>query len=306
MITKDRGPSQARVRQLQRAVLGYYGRHKRDLPWRRTRDPYRILVSEVMLQQTQVDRVIPKYRAFLRRFPTLRALAGARFAQVLRVWVGLGYNARALRLWRCARVVVAAHSGVLPRDVESLQRLPGIGVYTAAAVAAIAFGARTTVVDVNVRRVLTRAILGRDRASAPRVSLLAHQALPGSSSSQWAQALMDVGAAFCKARPRCASCPASPACAFAARADRVQQKKRLKHAAIAKSKQPFVGSSRFYRGRAIKALTGRRIIAVAALGQQVKEGFGVSDAPWFDDLLAGLERDGLIRIDRLHRRVRLV
>jgi A/G-specific adenine glycosylase len=305
MATTDRRPSPTEIKRLQRVVLAHYRRHKRDLPWRRTRDPYRILVSEVMLQQTQVDRVVPKYRLFLRRFPTLRALAAARFAEVLRAWLGLGYNSRALRLWRCARDVVATHGGRLPQDIAELQRLPGIGAYTAAALAAIAFGARTPVIDVNVRRVLTRTLLGHDRANAPQVSLLALQALPASSSAQWAQALMDVGAMHCKARPRCASCPARSACAYVVRAGRAPAEDRSARAFIPQPKAPFVGSTRFYRGRAMRALSAQRGMSVGALAKQVKEGFGVSDARWFDDLLASLVRDGLIRVDRLRKRVTL-
>jgi A/G-specific adenine glycosylase len=305
MATTDRRPSPTHIKNVQRAVLGNYRRNKRDLPWRRTRDPYRILVSEVMLQQTQVDRVIPKYRRFLTRFPTLRALAAARFADVLRVWVGLGYNARALRLWQCARDVVATRGGALPDQVSELQRLPGIGAYTAAAVAAIAFGARTPVIDVNVRRVLIRTLLGRDHASAPRVSMLALEALPGSPASQWAQALMDVGAMYCRAKPRCAACPVRSACAYVKRAGRTQTSSRPVRAVKARPRQPFAGSTRFYRGRVMRALSTGRAIRIAVLGKQVKEGFGVSDARWFDDLLAGLARDGLIRVDRARKRISL-
>src|SRR5205807_5872195 len=134
-------------------VLSWYRRHGRDLPWRRTRAAYRVLVSEVMLQQTQVERVIPKYRAFLKRFPSLSSLARAPLADVLRAWSGLGYNGRARRLWMCARTVVAEHGGRLPRDVAVLKTLPGIGRYTAGALASFAFGASAPAVDTNVRRV---------------------------------------------------------------------------------------------------------------------------------------------------------
>jgi A/G-specific adenine glycosylase len=305
MATTDRRPSRINIKRVQRAVLGHYRRDKRDLPWRRTRDPYRILVSEVMLQQTQVDRVIPKYRLFLTRFPTLPALASARFADVLRVWVGLGYNSRALRLWQCARDVVATRGGKLPKEAAELARLPGIGAYTSAAIAAIAFGARTPVVDVNVRRVLARTLLGRDHVSAPKLSMLALEALPSGSSSQWAQALMDVGAMHCKATPRCATCPVRRSCAYVRRARRMGATGGQARGAKAPAKQPFVGSTRFYRGRVMRALCAGRAMRIAALGRQVKEGFGVSDVPWFDDLLDGLARDGLIRVDRARSRVRL-
>jgi adenine-specific DNA glycosylase len=161
-----------RIGEVRRAIRGWYRTNARDLPWRRTSDPYRILVSEIMLQQTQVQRVIPKYRAFLVRFPTLRALATASLADVLRMWSGLGYNVRAKRLWECAKFVVAHHGSRIPSDIETLRALPGIGRYTASAVASFAFGAHEAVADVNVRRVLARALLGResidDAAARPR------------------------------------------------------------------------------------------------------------------------------------------
>jgi A/G-specific adenine glycosylase len=290
----------------QRAVLRFYRRRKRDLPWRRTHRPYRILVSEIMLQQTQVERVIPKYRSFLARFPTIHTLAQARFADVLREWLGLGYNSRALRLWQCARVVVRDYGGKLPADVDTLVRLPGIGPYTAAALAAIAYGAHVPVVDVNVRRVLVRALTGRNHASAPKVSQLARQALPASSAAEWAQALMDVGAMFCKATPECSACPVRRSCAFVRTHGggwvRTTDLKRVQHARRTGS---FVGSTRFFRGRVMRALSERGDMRVNTLGREVKEGFGVSDGAWLYAILAGLERDGLIQMERARKMVRL-
>jgi A/G-specific adenine glycosylase len=290
----------------QRAVLRFYRRSKRDLPWRRTRRPYHILVSEIMLQQTQVERVIPKYRSFLARFPTMRALAQARFADVLRAWLGLGYNGRALRLWQCARVVIRDYGGKLPADVDTLAQLPGIGPYTAAAVAAIAYGAHVPVVEVNVRRVLVRALTGRNYASPPKVSQLARLALPASSAAEWAQALMDVGAMFCKATPQCPACPVRRSCAFIrthgrGRIDTIALK-RVQHSARTGG---FIGSTRFFRGRVMRALSERGDMRISALGREVKEGFGVSDGAWLHAILAKLERDGLIQIERARKIVRL-
>lgn len=288
------------LRAVQSAILRFYRSYARDLPWRRTKSPYRILVSEVMLQQTQVDRVIPKYRLFLLRFPTLRALARARFAQVLRVWVGLGYNGRALRLWRCARALARDHGGKLPAGARELQQLPGVGAYTAAAVSSFAFGAQVPVVDTNVRRVLSRSLLGSDATSPARISLLAASALPATPSAEWAQALMDVGALFCKATPRCALCPARNVCAYANNGhhERTRAAGVRKHA-------PFSGSARFYRGRVMRALSTAVSLRIWALGRQVKDGFGVSDRPWLREILHGLEHDGLIKLDRARNRVRL-
>jgi A/G-specific adenine glycosylase len=309
----DHRPTAGNIKAFQHIVLRFYRRHKRDLPWRRTRDPYRILVSEVMLQQTQVERVITKYGSFLSRFPTLRSLARARFLDVLRRWLGLGYNARALRLWRCARVVVRQWDGELPSEVAELERLPGIGPYTAAAVAAIAFGAQVPAIDVNVRRVLTRDLAGRDHIPLPSVVLLARDALPASPADEWTQALMDVGSIYCKATPQCGACPLRGSCAYV----RLQRGRtgdltvarhnvaRYKAARCKRAGNRFAGSARFYRGRVMRALSHEQSLSVAALGRQVKEGFGISDAAWLRDLLQGLARDGLIRIDRIRGRVRL-
>lgn len=299
-------PTPEHLQAFRRDVLRFYRREKRDLPWRRTRDPYRILVSEVMLQQTQVERVIPKYQSFLSCFPTLRSLAHARFSEVLRGWLGLGYNSRALRLWRCAQAVVREHDGELPSDVDELERLPGIGPYTAAAVAALAFGAQVPVIDVNVGRVVSRALAGRERLAPPRVSLLARDALPRSSAAEWAQALMDIGAQHCKARPRCEGCPLRGSCAYVrARPDPAQRTRDAASTRAARPSGGFAGSTRYYRGCVMRALGRHGSLRTALLGLKVKPGFDVSDTAWLRDLLAGLARDGLIRIDAAHDQVRL-
>lgn len=289
---------------LQRAVLRHYRRHKRDLPWRRTRNPYRILVSEIMLQQTQVQRVIPKYRSFLRRFPSLQALARAPLADVLRAWIGLGYNGRALRLWRCARTIVSDHAGRFPRTAAALRRLPGIGSYTAAALASFAFGEHTAAVDINVRRVLARALTGKDAAGGRLVAGLAAVALPGSGSAEWTQALMDVGALFCRATPRCEGCPARNRCRYA-RKPGDRRLTALRPPAPPAARPRFAGSNRYYRGRIVRILATVPSISTLRLAGQVKPGFGVSDRPWLHAVLQGLQRDGLVRISRGAKRVSL-
>ena len=194
-------------RAIRRRVRAWYLASKRDLPWRRTRDPYAVLVSEVMLQQTQVARVIPAYRAFLKRFPTLRSLARASLGEVLRQWSGLGYNRRARDLHRIARGV----PGVLPRDIEGLDALPGVGAYTAGAVACFAHGERVAFADTNVRRVLGRLVLGRIASEREAVAIDA-ELMPRDAAS-WHHALMDIGATICTARdPRCEACPLAPSC----------------------------------------------------------------------------------------------
>ncbi len=181
------------------ALLTWYAGNAADLPWRQTHDPYAILVSEVMLQQTQVGRVVPRYLAWLERWPTVEALAAAAPADVIAAWLGLGYNRRAVNLHRCARAVAAA--GGFPRDPAELRRLPGIGPYTAAAVACFAFGAQIAAPDVNARRVLERAFGDPDRPPPP------------GRAYEWNQALFDLGREVCIARrPRCELCPLAPEC----------------------------------------------------------------------------------------------
>ena len=195
---------------LRRLVLSWYRGSGRELPWRRTRDPYRVLVSEVMLQQTQVSRVLPAYRRFLRRFPTLRALSRASLGEVLREWSGLGYNRRARDLHGIART----HSSALPRTVAALDALPGIGAYTSAAVACFAFDEATAFADTNIRRVLGRAILGRPATDREAVALDA-RFRSKRQNARWHHALMDIGATICIAKgPRCDVCPIRGVCGY--------------------------------------------------------------------------------------------
>lgn len=202
-----------RRRAFVRRLLRWYARHQRPLPWRRTRDPYRILVSEIMLQQTQVNRVIPKYREFLRRYPSLDALARASTREVREAWYPLGYNIRPVRLRAIARTVVRRRGGRLPETREELLRLPGIGQYTAGAVLSFAYGRPAPILDTNVRRVLRR-VFHRDRATPDRALwALAASLLPPDDGYNFNQALMDFGATVCTARaPRCLSCPMRAIC----------------------------------------------------------------------------------------------
>jgi A/G-specific adenine glycosylase len=184
-------PSSERIAALQKLLLDWYAEHRRDLPWRRTTDPYAVLVSEVMLQQTQVSRVVARYPAFLERFPTAESLAAAPLRDVLSAWLGLGYNNRALRLKRCAE---AAPSGRLPRDLAGLRALPGVGPYTARAVLIFAHNADLAAVDANVRRVLTSELDLPTDLGTGALQAAADAALPLGRSRDWHNALMDYGA----------------------------------------------------------------------------------------------------------------
>lgn len=199
------------------AILAWYAEQGRPLAFRRARDPFAILVSEAMAQQTQASRAAEYWERFMQQFPTVEALARATPAAVLRAWQGLGYDRRALALWRTARIVVDEHAGRIPSSVAELQALPGVGPYTARAVAALAFGIPVGAVDVNVRRVLGRIVAGDALAlPAPELQRVADQAVPYDRPGEWTHALMDVGATLCRPRvPRCEACPARPWCRLA-------------------------------------------------------------------------------------------
>jgi A/G-specific adenine glycosylase len=205
-------------RKLSTRLLDWYAMHKRDLPWRNERDPYRIWISEIMLQQTQVETVVPYYRRWLKRFPTVRALAAAPQAEVLALWEGLGYYARARNLHRAAQELMREHGGRLPRTPDGLRALPGIGRYTAAAIASIAFGADAAVLDGNVKRVLARVFDFREDVRSPRGEKrlweIAEALVPPGRAGDYNQALMDLGATTCTPRaPQCDVCPLRSPCA---------------------------------------------------------------------------------------------
>ena len=210
-------PPPALRRRFRRRLLGWYRRNGRDLPWRHTSDPYCILVSEMMLQQTQVERVIPKYEEWLRKYPSLEALAAARAGDVDTTWRPLGYNARPRYLHTIAREVVARYGGRLPSDEKTLRSFKGIGPNTAGAVQSFGFGRRAPIVDTNVARVLFRVFFGRgnrsDTALEKRLWSLSAALLPRRYVFDFNQALMDLGAMVCVARrPRCLVCPMRPIC----------------------------------------------------------------------------------------------
>ena len=237
--------------ELQSAILDWYRDAGRELPFRATADPYAVLVSEVMAQQTQISRVSEAWSRFLAAFPTIRTLADAQPADVLRAWRGLGYNRRALNLWRAARLVVDEHGGELPRDVAALERLPGIGPYTARAVAAIAFGLPVGAVDTNVRRVLGRTLAGsRDGIASGEFQRVADASVPAGRPAAWTHAVMDVGATLCRpAAPRCGDCPARDLCEYVATGG------RLEAARVPRATEPaFIDTSRWLRGRILDRL----------------------------------------------------
>lgn len=204
----------ATIRAFQRRIIAWYQKHGRDLPWRRTRDPYAILVSEVMLQQTQVQRATLYYEKFLQRYPTLEELARADEPAVRESWEGLGYYARARNLQRTSQKIVDEYDGRFPTEPEELATLPGIGPYTAGAVASFAFHKDAAILDTNAERVLTRFFaLPPGRQTSRSLWEVAHRVTPKGKAHIFNQAIMDVGATICIARtPRCAACPLRSVC----------------------------------------------------------------------------------------------
>jgi A/G-specific adenine glycosylase len=271
------------------------------------------MISEIMLQQTQVDRVVPKYHAFLDAFPMLEALAAAATADVIRAWSGLGYNRRAVNMQRTARAVLDEHGGQFPQDVATLLKLPGIGPYTAGAIACFAFEQDVGFMDTNIRRVLQRLFVGPEAIAAAgeaRLRELAQAAVPSGQGWAWNQAIMELGALICTAAaPACWRCPVQAHCAaYAAwrsadeqafgNGQTIELQRRRKVAERRES--PYAGSNRFYRGRVIEALRGLpagATIALRDLGRQIKQGFGDDELPWLREIVAGLARDGLLALE---------
>jgi len=233
------------------AVLAWGVPQLRDLPWRAERDPWTILVAEVMLQQTQAERVIPKWRCFLDEYPDPTACAAASLADVLRLWQGLGYPRRARNLQLTAALVVERHDGVLPDDLDALLALPGIGPYTARAVLAFAFERDVAVVDTNIARVLART--AGERLTPKRAQTLADEVVPNGHGWIWNQVLMDLGATVCRPTPRCDVCPLAATCSWHA-AGRPDPDPAVGSAGVSTRQAPFDGSDRQARGRVLAAL----------------------------------------------------
>ena len=292
-------------------LLQWYALEQRDLPWRSTHDPYAILVSEMMLQQTQVQRVLPKFEQFLSAFPTLAELAQASTADVISVWVPLGYNMRAVRLQSISRQVMEEYDGRIPDTIEELLKLKGIGRYTAGAIVCFAFMKQVAMVDTNIHRVLSRIFLGLN-LSKPEFTndqklILAEKVLPDGQAYNWNQALMDLGATICtSSNPQCTRCPLQINCkAYTELSEyslfpsgtamrqlrRVAEKKELYR------KQPFTSTNRYFRGRIVDHLCslpeGQRI-SLTSLGPIIKPDFQDSDLIWLQQLVEKLAKDGLV------------
>ena len=282
-------------------VLSWWDRHGRDLPWRDTRDPWAVLIAEIMAQQTQVNRVVPRWHEFLERWPTPAVLAAASLADVLRAWQGLGYPRRAANLHRSAQVVVAdpGLGGSLPDTLEGLLALPGIGPYTARAVLAFAHEADVGVVDTNTGRILAR--VGGRRLGARAAQVAADAWVPAGEGWAWNQAMLDVGALLCRPVPRCHDCPLATSCRWALDGW-PNPGPAAKSAGVSVRQAPYRGSMREVRGRVLDVLAegGATTDDVIASSVRALAPSAAHHAEPLDvrvvEALTQLEADGLVAV----------
>jgi A/G-specific adenine glycosylase len=289
---------------LQADLLAWYERNGRDaLPWRIARNPYYTLVSEFMLQQTQVERVIPSFQRFIVRFPDIATLATASSAEVLRAWQGLGYNSRAVRLQQAARDVMQRFEGAMPVATQALRSLPGVGAYTASAIRAFAFDIDDVPVDTNLRRIAHRLFFGIELPPKASASVLEERLrilAPGGRAHDWNSAMMDLGAAICTARaPKCLLCPLRQECAAAPIEAAVLEGLRRTHRRPPSPQQalPFEQTTRYARGRIVdrlRALPAGSRISLLDLHADLAALLAPRSFAELRDIVEGLERDGLV------------
>jgi A/G-specific adenine glycosylase len=294
------------IASVQHTLLQWYATEQRDLPWRKTSDPYAILVSEIMLQQTQVERVLPKYQQFLDTFPTLAALAEAATAEVIS-------NMRAVRLQAIARQIMAEYNGRIPDTIDELLKLRGVGRYTAGAIACFAYHKQVATVDTNIRRVLHRIFLGLEhpepRLNDAHMLTLAEQVLPDGEAYNWNQALMDLGATLCTSNnPQCTRCPLQTQCqayqemgqySLFPSGSVLRQLRKVAEKKTGYQSQPFTSSNRYFRGRVVdtlRSLPAEQSMPLATLGATIKTDFCDEDMPWLQQLVQKLAQDGLLAI----------
>ena len=285
---------QKKITDFRKQILTWYRKNQRDLPWRKTRDPYRILISEVMSQQTQISRVIPKYEAWLDKFPTVQSLAASNISDVLRYWSGLGYNRRALNLKKTAEMIIEKYKGKFPTNEKELLSLPGIGQYTSRAVLCFAFDQQVAVVDTNVRKVILTQFknelgimnyelgennkinnsllsiqdaLKTNKITDKDIEVIAQLLLPKGKAYEWNQAMMDYAAAMLKK-------------------EKIPIPKQTK----------FHGSRRYYRGQILKILLQKKSVSIGDVGPLIKKEFTSSEKEWLLNLLEELQKEGFISI----------
>ena len=301
--------SKKQIKDFQIHILDWYTKYQRDLPWRKTRDPYKILISEIMLQQTQVSRVIPKYESWIQKFPTVESLANARVSDVLKFWSGLGYNRRALNLKKTAEIIMRDFEGKFPQDEKLLRSLPGIGIYTSRAVLCFAFDHQIAVVDTNIKKVILTQFNNRHRERSPLSDGAGRRA---TISSYDEIASLGRGSRFAARRA-----PKAASSSLLAMTDKEIQiiadqllpyglayewnqalmdysNTMLKEYKIPIPKQSkFFGSHRYYRGQALKILLEKKRVPVSEIGKLLEKDH---EKEWCEKLLADLESEGFIKI----------
>lgn len=295
--------STTRLREFRMRLLRWYRAHGRDLPWRHTSDPYHIMVSEIMLQQTQVERVRERYVRWLKRFPTVQALAQANKRAVLQEWSGLGYNRRALALQAAVQKIMHDYQGRFPADPTVLQTLPGIGPYTAHAIAAFAFRQPVPLVDTNIKRVLGRVILGYKGLAELRHTdepfwVLSRQLVNGSRAVyNINQALMDFGATTCTAKqPQCQACPVRSICQSYPAI--LQAKGELLRVKTRRIEPRYFGQPRrIWRGRVLRYLQTQPQYSttILSLGRALQTDWESERLPWLESVILTLAKDNMVK-----------
>src|SRR3989344_778504 len=287
-------------------LLSWYSQHKRDLPWRTNHSPYYILVSEFMLQQTQVPRVVEKFKEFLGRFPTFQDLAKASTAEVIESWSGLGYNRRALLLHKFAQEVCEKHDGEIPQRKEQLQELPGIGPYTTGAILSFAYNLPEPAIDVNVRRIYLRFFQGKDQGlpmgkkEEQELYQLAKRSIPENKSKDFHSALMDFGSSVCtRNNPSCNQCPLQKSCTFFPlykndKENSLFVMERKKEQGITENGKHI--PNRIFRGRIVEFArkNKEKELLIEELGKVIKKDYKIQDEEWLLSLLKKLQEDGLL------------
>lgn len=293
--------SASKKRSFQRTLLLWYRENGRDLPWRKTHNPYHILVSELMLQQTQVDRVKEKYREWLKKFPTTKKLAAASSKEVVAAWQGLGYNRRALYLHRIAQIVENEYGGRFPNTLEGVLALPGIGPYTAGAIMSFAFRVREALIDTNVKRILIRVFFGfqnAEKISDEKLWEHMRSMLPVDADVyDFNQGLMDFGAMICTAKaPQCGACPIQKICASFPEIQSASTQ-ALRLTKKANEKIYFGQPRRIWRGKILKYVHDiePRSATLLEIGNAIQTDFDKSRLPWLDSVIDVLVKDGFVK-----------
>lgn len=299
-------------------IIDWYSSHQRSLPWRQNPTPYHVLISEIMLQQTQVPRVIEKFNEFTAQFPTLQDLANAPTADVIQSWSGLGYNRRALLLHKFAQEVVKKYNGIIPNSAMELIKLPGIGPYTAGAIASFAYNKPEPAIDVNIRRIYLRYFHGKDQGlpmgkkEEQELYQLAKSTIPEGKSAQFHNALMDFGSLVCtRDAPLCAQCPLQKSCHFFP----LYTKKKEKVLFVMEKREEkgvfengrFI-PNRIFRGRIVEWVRKNqgKLILIQELGKKVKKDYTAEEEKWLLDLIEKLNHENLIDYKIKARKIKLV